>query len=94
MSTKNTVVTGERTAARDAVVAKFDAAYEVAKADEAYGTVKATKAQDAAFNAAAANGWDWEKDSNFCDWALKATDLEIIAEGRRRFLVETQLAAS
>jgi len=89
MNTETAAVTGERKAARDHVVALFDAAYEVAKADAAYGTEKATEAQNAAFDAAAANGWDWEKDSEFSDWALKATDLEIIAEGKKRFLKAT-----
>jgi len=40
----------------------------------------------AAFDAADLAGWDWEKDEKFVDWALKATEPEIAAEGLRRFL--------
>jgi hypothetical protein len=86
MSTKTTAVMGERTVARDAVVAAFDKAYKFAEADENYGTEAATDAQNAAFDAAKAAGWDYEQDSQFCDWSLKATDLEIISEGKKRFL--------
>jgi hypothetical protein len=86
MSTKTTAVVGERNAARDAVVAAFDKAYKFAEADENYGTEAATDAQNAAFDAAKAAGWDWEADQQFCDWCLKATDLEIITEGKKRFL--------
>jgi hypothetical protein len=41
---------------------------------------------NAAFNAAEKHGWKWEDDEQFCGWALGATEPEIAAEGKRRFL--------
>jgi len=51
--------------------------------------IAATKAGDAAFNAAAKSGWNWEDDLQFCTWALKATQDEIFVEGRKRFSEST-----
>jgi len=42
---------------------------------------------EAAFEAAAEYGWNWEDDEGFCAYALGATTPEIAREGKRRFLV-------
>jgi hypothetical protein len=88
MKTDKEAVTDSRTVA--SVIAKFDAAYEIAKVDENYGTERAIDAQNEAFEAAKAAGWDYENDQQFCDWALKATDEECIAEGKKRFIKATK----
>lgn len=89
MSTHKQTVTGESKMSRDAVAHLFDAALEIATPEQGYATDKAQDAQNAAFDAASANGWDWEGDRWFVDWCLKATDLEIIVEGKKRFLKAT-----
>lgn len=78
----------------DAVIALFDRAHTAAVADEDYGTQKALEASNAAFDAAKAAGWDWEKDEQFVNWCLKATDLEVLSEGKKRFLKEATCQTS
>lgn len=72
------------------VIKLFDEAIELAKktyegdGKEYELLVEAqTKAFDAAFTKC---GWDWEGDTAFADFALKATSLECLTEGKRRFL--------
>jgi hypothetical protein len=71
---------------KDTVIHLFDKAHAIAKDEGNYGTEKAQMASNTAFDAAKAAGWDWEADQKFVDWCLKATDLECITEGRKRFL--------
>lgn len=72
------------------VVAMFDKALQVAKDETNYGNVTGynvmVDAETAAFKAAADAGWDWESDQSYYGWALKATDVERLTEGRKRFL--------
>ena len=61
------------------VLELFMLAEEASEADE-------VDTANAAFDAAKVLGWDWEADSNFSSWCLKATQQEIAKEGRNRFI--------
>lgn len=67
------------------VLMVFDAALELDATSP--DSDEAIDAQNAAFDAAKAYGWDWEEAENgeFASWCLKATPTEILQEGRSRF---------
>lgn len=56
------------------------------QADEKGDDSKACDLSQDAFNLAEDVGWKWEDDTDFTHWALKATSLEILREGRNRFI--------
>jgi len=71
------------------VIALFKSALEAALAEADNETSLFTEA----FDAAEECGWDWESDTNFTNWCLKATSPEIAEEGLRLFrahIVNTQ----
>jgi hypothetical protein len=50
-----------------------------------WGTEEQINAQNEPFDLALACGWDWEADTKFSDYALKATTQELLQYGLERF---------
>ena len=63
------------------VIALLKSAHKAALAEADNETLLFTEA----FDAAEECGWDWESDTNFTNWCLKATSPEIAEEGLRLF---------
>jgi len=71
------------------VIALFESAHKAALAEADNETSLFTEA----FDAAEECGWDWESDTNFTNWCLKATSPEIAEEGLRLFLQSQSIPA-